>query len=211
MSNERYVVTVGRQLGSGGREVGERLAQVLGIAYFDRQLLKLASEESGVSSDFFKKADEYKQKFSVRGFFGSRLHPAQPISMGYQNHLDNDSLFSIQSDVIRKLAGERSCLFIGRCADYIMRDNPRCVNLFVMAPHEARLARIKKRHPEYTTHQIERFMQKADRQRAAYYNYYTGKTWGAASSYHLCIDSSLLGVDATVELCRQFIVGRLHL
>lgn len=211
MSDEKYVVSIGRQLGSGGREIGERLAQVLRIGYFDRQLLEIASKESGVSPEFFKKADEYRQKFSVRGFFGSRLLSAQPISMGYQNYLDNDSLFSIQSEVIKKLAAEQSCLFIGRCADYILRDNPRCVNLFITAPHEARLARIMKRHPEYTSQQIEGFMQKADRQWSAYYTYYTGKTWGAASSYHLSIDSSLMELDATVEFLRQFIVGYLRL
>ncbi len=211
MANEKYVISVGRQLGSGGREIGERLAKVLDIGYFDRELLEIASKESGVSPEFFKKADEDRQKFSVRGFFGSRLLSAQPISMGYQNYLDNDSLFSIQSDVIRKLSDEQSCLFIGRCADYILRDNPRCINLFITAPHEARLARIMKRHPEYTSQQIEGFMQKADRQRSAYYNYYTGKTWGAASSYHLCIDSSLMGVDGSVGFLRQFIVNQLHL
>ena len=139
---------------------------------------------------------------------GSRPYPKGTRTLVY---LDNDSLFSIQSEVIRKLAAEQSCLFIGRCTDYILRDNPRCVNLFITAPHEARLARIMKRHPEYTSQQIEGFMQKADRQWSAYYTYYTGKTWGAASSYHLSIDSSLMELDATVEFLRQFIVGYLHL
>ena len=206
---ENIIINVGRQLGSGGREIGERIAQRLGIAFYDKQLLRLASEESGVSHHFFEHADE-RQQFSLKGLFCVRAGMMQG-TMGYGSYLDNDSLFQIQSNVIRKLAEKESCVFMGRCADYIFRDHPRTVNLFISSTYEDRLARLVRRHPEYTVEQITDYLQKADKRRAAYYNYYTNKQWGMAQSYDLCINSSILGIEATTDYLMQFITCKLHL
>lgn len=113
-------------------------------------------------------------------------------------------MFKIQSDVIRELAEKQSCLFVGRCADYILRDHPRCVNIFVSASKEARIERLMHIH-HISTEAAEELMEKADKKRSAYYNYYSYKTWGAAETYHLCIDSSVLGIDGTVQFIKQFV------
>ena len=120
------------------------------------------------------------------------------------NCLSNDALFKVQSDVIRKLAAEKSCLFVGRCADYILRDNPRCVNVFVSASREDRIARLCCLHG-ISENEAEEMMNRADKKRSEYYNYYSYKTWGMASTYHLCIDSSVLGIEKTVDFIEEFV------
>ena len=182
--NEHYVINLGRQLGSGGKEIGEKLAQEFGIAFYDKELIKLASEESGL--------------------FGTRFPFISDGAIPYGSCLSNDALFKIQSDVIRELAEKQSCLFVGRCADYILRDHPRCVNIFVSASKEARIERLMHIH-HISTEAAEELMEKADKKRSAYYNYYSYKTWGAAETYHLCIDSSVLGIDGTVQFIKQFV------
>ena len=114
----------------------------------------------------------------------------------------------MQSDVIRKLASEKSCLFVGRCADYILRENPRCVNIFISASSEDRIARLCEMH-SITKSAAEEMMNKADKRRSEYYNYYSFKTWGAAATYHLCIDSSVLGIEKTVDFLEEFVDLRL--
>lgn len=130
-------------------------------------------------------------------------------AMPYSNCLSNDALFKIQSDVIRKLAEEKSCLFVGRCADYILRDNPRCVNVFISASLEDRIERVMSRR-HITREDAEALIEKVDKKRASYYNYYSYNTWGAAATYHLCIDSSVLGVEGTVEFIKSFAIQRLR-
>lgn len=123
--------------------------------------------------------------------------------------MSNDALFKVQSDVIRKLAAERSCLFVGRCADYILRENPHCVNVFVSASREDRINRLCRLHG-IAENAAEEMMEKADKQRADYYNYYSYKTWGAAETYHLCVDSSVLGIDETVVYIGEFVKKKLE-
>lgn len=127
------------------------------------------------------------------------------------NCLSNDALFKVQSDVIRKLASEKSCLFVGRCADYILRDNPRCVNIFISASREDRDSPVYACLHSISENAAEEKMNKADKRRAEYYNYYSYKTWGAAATYHLCIDSSVLGIDETVSYIEEFIRKKLKL
>ena len=184
--NENYVINLGRQLGSGGKEIGEKLAKEFGIAFYDKELIKLASDESGLCKEFFEKADERASQSIIGGLFGTRFP------------------FISQSDVIRELAERQSCLFVGRCADYILRDHPRCVNVFVSASKEARIERLMRIH-NIPSEAAEELMEKADKKRASYYNYYSYKTWGAAETYHLCIDSSVLGIDGTVQFIKEFV------
>ena len=208
--NGNYVINIGRQLGSGGKEIGEKLAARLGIDFYDKELINLASEESGLCREFFEKADEKASQGIIGGLFGMRFPFISDGAMPATNCLSNDALFKVQSDVIRKLASEKSCLFVGRCADYILRDNPRCVNVFISSSREDRIARLCHLH-SISEDAAEEKMNKADKRRAEYYNYYSYKTWGAAATYHLCIDSSVLGIDETVSYIEEFVRKKLKL
>lgn len=203
-----YIVNIGRQLGSGGKEIGEKLAARLGIDFYDKELINLASEESGLCREFFERADEKASQGIIGGLFGMRFPFITEGSIPSNNCLSNDALFKVQSDVIRRLAAEKSCVFVGRCADYILRDHPRCVNVFISASEEARVARICQLY-RVDEEKAEEMMEKADKRRSEYYNYYSYKTWGAAATYHLCIDSSVLGVDDTVRFIEEFIAKKL--
>ncbi|MDR1371250.1 MAG: cytidylate kinase-like family protein [Dysgonamonadaceae bacterium] len=206
--NEKYVINIGRQLGSGGRIIGKKLAESLGISFYDKELIGITAKESGLGKEFFEKADE-KTKF---GFFGTLLGLVSGVGgEGYtDNYLQNETLFKIQSDVIRELAEKNSCVFVGRCADYILRNHPRCVNIFVCADPGDRIERIveyEKISPDKARSMVER----VDKQRTNYYNYYTGKEWGVAASYHLCINTSLLGIEKTTEYIRSYVASRLEI
>lgn len=203
--NNKFVVNIGRQLGSGGREIGEKLAARLGIAFYDKELIGLASEESGLCRELFEKADEKASQGIIGGLFGMRFPFISDGAIPANNCLSNDALFKVQSDVIRRLAEEKSCLFVGRCADYILRENPCCVNVFVSASPEARIERLCNTHG-ISGEEAENMMNKADKRRSEYYNYYSFKTWGAAATYHLCIDSSVLGIEKTIDFIEEFVV-----
>lgn len=208
---QNFVINIGRQLGSGGRDIGELLAARLGIGFYDKELINLASEESGLCPEFFERADEKASQGIVGGLFGLRFPFISEGAVIAGNCLSNDALFKVQSDVIRRLAGEHSCLFVGRCADYILRDHPRCANIFISSSREERIARVCSRHPELSPSAAADFMDRADKKRSDYYNYYSYKTWGAASSYHLCIDSSLMGIEGTTDFIESFVRKTLHL
>lgn len=207
---DKYVVNIGRQLGSGGKEIGEKLAQLLNISFYDKELISLASEESGLCKEFFENADEKASQSIIGGIFGMRFPFISDGSIPVGNCLSNDALFKIQSDVIRELAEQKSCIFVGRCADYILRNNPRCVNIFISASEEDRIERLCRIH-QIPTDKAKELMEKADKRRSSYYNYYSYKTWGMASTYHLCVDSSVLGIDETVKFIYTFIVEKLEL
>ena len=207
---EKFVINVGRQLGSGGREVSAELAKRLDISYFDKELLNVASEESGLCKEFFEKADEKASQPLTGGLFGLRFPFSGNSTVNTMNYLSNDALFQIQSDAIRKLAEEKSCLFIGRRADYVLRDNPRCVNIFISASLPFRIERIA-RLDGISAAKAEEKINHVEKRRAEYYNYYSNKRWGAAESYHLCIDSSVLGIAKTTDFIEQFIRAKLGL
>ena len=207
--NENFVINLGRQLGSGGKEIGEKLAKKLNIAFYDKELLNLASQESGVCEEFFEKADEKSQTI-LGALFTGHFPVMSECSYHCNSYLSNDTLFKIQSDVIKKLAAEKSCLFVGRCADYILRDHPRCINIFISAPFEERKKRIQ-RINNVSEDEAEDIIEKADKKRSSYYNYYSYNTWGSASTYHLCIDSSILGVNGTVDFILEFVKKKLNL
>jgi len=207
--NENYIINIGRQLGSGGHEIGDKLAVRLGIDLYDNELIRLASEKSGLCKEFFERADEE----ASQGMFGtlSNLHlafvegAAPSASM-----LSNNSLFKIQSDVIRMIAAAKSCIFMGRCADYILRDNPCHTNLFITAYLDDRIARICAKR-NISVEAAKAAIEKCDKKRADYYNYYSAKTWGAADSYDLCINSSVFGIDKTVDFLFDFIQQKIQI
>jgi len=190
------IITIGRQFGSGGRIIGEGLAKGLGYTFFDKELIHLASKESGLGKEFFEQADE-KTKFGLSGGFLG-LRTGISVDDFLQNYLSNETLFKIQSDIIRELAEKQSCVFVGRCADYILRDHPNCTNIFITSYVEDRVKRIAERQ-HLDENKIPELLEKTDKKRAGYYNYYTNKTWGAAVSYHFCINSSLIGIEKTIQ------------
>ncbi len=202
------VITVGRQFGSGGRELGRKLAERLGIKYYDKELLSEAARRAGVSPEFFEKKDERFPTF-VNGIFSFAFGYNAMSSYAAGNSISDDNLYRAQSDFIRQLAHENSCVIVGRTADYVLRDFPGLVNIFVHAPAESCAHRILHRDDDCKS--IDKARQKAARMnklRASYYNFYTDKTWGDASSYHLSIDTSLMPMDDIVELICEYINRR---
>jgi cytidylate kinase len=204
----KLIITIGRQFGSGGRDIGRKLADAFTIPFYDKELITLAASESGLCKEVFEKADE-------RASDGL----AHALSMGmsfmsvytpYADILSSEGLFKIQSDAIRKLAQTESCVIVGRCADYILRDNPHCISFFIHDKLENRLRRIVERQ-QITVDQAKELIAKTDKSRAAYYDYYTNKTWGMSCSYNFSVDASVLGIDETILFMKHFIERRLSL
>ena len=196
---EKYFITIGRQLGSGGKFIGRQLSKRLNIPCYDKELIQLASQESGLGKEFFEKMDE-KSSYSFLGkYFGFRSG-----FMGYSeiNYLCNETLFKIQSDVIRDLAEKESGIFIGRCADYILRDFPNCLKIFVSATMKDRILRIVQ-DEKFTEKEAQAHIEQCDKKRSSYYNYYSNKIWGLASSYDLCFNSSFLSIEEIVDLIEE--------
>lgn len=206
--DEKYFINIGRQLGSGGREIGEKLAGQLGISFYDKELIQIASQESGLGKEFFEQVDEKARHSIFGGLLDLRGFWADEIYSDY--YLSNETLFKIQSDVIRELAEQKSSLFIGRCADYVLKENPRCLNVFISADLNDRVKRVAEIQ-QIPENRAKDFIEKMDKKRAGYYNYYSNKVWGAAESYHLCVNSSVLGIDDTVTFIRQFAEKRFGL
>jgi len=205
--NKQVIICVGRQLGSGGHDIARMLALDFNAKYYDRELMNLAAKESGFSEKFFEQNDEQ------RGIFRSLFHLHAP-HIGdnnlYNNDFSQESLFKFQSDAIKKAADEGSCVFVGRCADYVLRDRSNMVSVFITASLKFRIQQVMtKEHLDHAA--ARRFIEQRETTRASYYNYYTGKKWGSAASYDLCIDASVLGLQATEKLIADFIRKRFGL
>ena len=192
------VITIARQYGSGGHEVGEKLAGKLGVPFYDKALIAMAAKKSGLSEEVFADADEKATSSLLYSMvmgsyaFGSRIPGINEMPI-------NDKLFIIQSDIIKKAAAEGPCVIIGRCADYILRDFENCLNVFVHADKAARVKRIvgkklceAKKAPDFVT--------KKDKQRANYYNSYSNNRWDDLMNYDLTLDTSKFSVEQAVDL-----------
>ena len=200
-SNRKIIINVGRQIGSGGRIIARMLADDFKCGFYDRELLTLAAKESGFCEKFFEQNDEQK------GFFHSLFHLHSPFvgdGSFYDNEFSQEGLFKFQSDTIRRLAEAGSCVFVGRCADYVLRDFKNVVNVFITANMDDRISEIRKRK-ECTEAEALKLIESGDKGRSTYYNYYTGKKWGYSSSYDLCVNTSLLGLEATEAYIKEFI------
>ena len=193
----KLIITVGRQIGSGGRVIARMLAEEFGCQFYDREILNLAAKESGFSEKFFEQNDEQK------GFLKTHFHIHLPLLADndfYKNNFSQESLYQFQSDAIREVAGTTPrCVFVGRTADYVLRDNPDTVNVFITAPMAIRIANVRERRG-CTEEAARKVIESGESERARYYNYYTAKTWGAAESYDLCIDAGILGPEGTKGL-----------
>lgn len=207
MENKKIIINVGRQIGSGGRIIAKMLAEDFGCKFYDKELLNLAAKESGFSEKFFEQNDEQK------GFLKSLFHVNVPL-LGehnfYKDNFSQDSLYQFQSDAIRKAAQTDSCVFVGRTADYVLRDFKNTFSIFITANIDQRLQRVCKRH-NLDRAAARKYIRNREEDRASYYNYYTGKEWGHAESYDLCINSSLLGLEETEKFIAEIIRKRFNI
>lgn len=202
---EPFIINIGRSLGSGGRAIGHILSNELNMAYYDREILLLAAKERGFCPEIFERSDEKNNFLRTLGNIIPFIGGSDTF---YRNELSNENLFRIQSEAISKAAAEQSCVFIGRCADYVLRNHPRCVNVFITADMADRVERVCKMS-ECKEEKALELIEKADRQRAEFYNFYSSGTWGAAATYHLCINSSVLGIEATAAFIKDFVLKKL--
>ena len=207
MENKKIIINVGRQIGSGGHIIAEKLAEDFGCKCYDRELLNLAAKESGFSAKFFEQNDEQK------GFFKSLFHTHLPFLSDnnfYSNDFSQEGLYKFQSDAIKRAANEGNCVFVGRTADYVLRDYENVVNVFITADDEDRVKAVSERRG-ITPEAARKFISNHESERASYYNYYTGKVWGHSESYDFCINSSLLGLEETEKFIAEFIRKKFNL
>lgn len=215
--SKQYVIVIGRQFGSGGREIGEKLAAKLGIPLYDKTILGKVAQEQKVEDARLRKMDEYLNAHRILNIGMQAVTPILGAGYFFDNNvsgmLDREEVYKWQSDVIRKLAEEGPCIFIGRCADDVLKDHPGLISIFINAPRDAREARITALHPNhpkehYETHR--QFIDKTDRLRAYYYSHHTGREWGSMNNYDLCVNSATLGIDGTVEMLEAYVKRRIE-
>jgi len=191
-----YFITIGRQFGSNGDTIGKMLAQKLNMSFYDKELINIASEKSGIGKEIFEKADEKSSHSIFGGLFGFRNSILDEMYAG--NYLCNETLFEIQSEVIRDLSKKDSAVFVGRCADYILKEEAHKLDIFIHANLEDRIKNVTEKYG-LSEKESATLIQKQDKQRAAYYNYYTSKKWGDAASYDLCINASAFSLESIVD------------
>jgi len=196
--DKHYCICIGRKFCSGGRNIAALVAQELGIKVYDRDLLRKAAQNAGFSEKFFEEADEEKTRKGLRSLFMSRFNSSNGFS---SNYLSNESIFNMQSDAIRKIHETEDCVFIGRCADYVLRESDRQLNVFIAADMDDRVARVC-RHAgdDMTPSKALSLIEDIDRKRSSYYNYFSGRTWGDTAVYDICLNSTTLGYDKCADI-----------
>ncbi len=205
----KFYITIGREKGAGGLEIANKLSQEFGIPQYDKKLLDRAAQESGLCKKLFADIDEKRGSKFISGFF-SGIMGSLYSEYGASSGINREELFRIQSESIIKIANEGSAIFIGRCADYILRERANCLNVFITAEAGDRVERLLECNKipnaeKYTKDELKELLEKSDSKRESYYNYFTYKQWGAASSYDLCLNSSLLGIDGCVKVISDII------
>ncbi|WP_295859944.1 AAA family ATPase [uncultured Oscillibacter sp.] len=199
---ERFIITVARETGSGGLNITRKLADALGLPYYDRDLLRKASEVSGIHERLFGAADE---RIGLREMLSAaeKVYTGEILPPDSDDYISTRNLFSFQAKIIKELAETESCIILGRCANYLLEDRPNVLRVFIHAPLEARLARVASYSLAWSQHEVARYIRVEDKRRAAYYHYYTGEEWRDAAGYDLSLDSQKLGEDGCVERIRQ--------
>lgn len=199
---EPFVITIGRQYGSGGREIGVKLGEILGFKVYDKELITLAAQKNGVSPDYLRRVDEKATNSLLYTLaLGSSIYGARNFGIDVPI---NDQLFITQTEIIKNAAKEENCIFIGRCADYVLRNYENRISCFIYADMEARISRVCKRHDLNRNDAID-LISKTDKRRVNYYNFYTGKKWGKFDNYHLSVNSSLLGIEGTAKMIADIV------
>lgn len=206
MGDKKLIVTIGRQYGSGGGEVGKKLAEALGVHCYDKDILRMNSFESGIKESYFHMADELPGNKLLYKIIGN-LIPEQGAPSFGSDLVSADNLFRFQSEVIRKLAAEESCVFIGRCADYVLEGSEGLVRIFLYADMEARVQRIREKK-FYEEKDIVKNIHRMDKERRDYHRYYTGRSWEDVENYDLMLNTAPLGVDGTVKEILDYLKNR---
>ena len=201
---DNYVITIGRELGSGGKHIGEIMAKQLNIPIYDRRLLDMAAQESGFNKEIFQKADEISDKSLLASAIRSISSSVASMTNFYKNSMSKDSLFQFQSDAIREKAKTESCIIVGRCADYILRDHPRHINIFIRADKEDRIRFISERY-NITKAEAEKKIEKVDDQRSEYHDFYCETNWGDSRAYDICVNASILGAERSAQYLLEYV------
>ena len=200
---KKLIITIARQYGSGGREIGERVAEILDIPMYDKELIKDAAAKGSLNEEVLRTTDESAANSLLYTLaMGSNVLGAT-MQFGYKMPL-NDKLFILQSEVIREYAAAGSCVIIGRCADYVLRDEENVLKIFIYSNIETREKRIRERYPDIKSSQVLDVINKTDKRRASYYNFYTGNKWGKYDNYDLAINAATFGIEKTAELIADF-------
>ncbi|HOQ24862.1 MAG TPA: cytidylate kinase-like family protein [Bacillota bacterium] len=187
-----YIITIAREYGSGGRVIGQQVAEELGIAFYDKKLITLAAKESGFAEDIIERVEQKKEL----SFFYNLYLTGQEMSLSEQ-------VFLAECNVIRKIAEEHSCVILGRCADYVLQEQKNCLRVFIHAPLALRAKWVREQY-KVNRPDLEDYIRKQDKNRAAYYNYFTHNKWGESRNYHLCLDSSI-GIAACVRILKDLV------
>ena len=195
--SKKFIITIGRQFGCGGKRIAEALGSKLGIPVYDHELIIKAAQESGFSAEFFERSDEKKRFFSLTSIF------AGSYNSDAENYMSDKGLFQIQCETIRSIAEQGSAIIVGRCSDYVLRERGNTLSIFLTSPIEERVRRVAERMG-ISLEKAEDTVEKQDRGREEYYNYYTFGNWGVASNYDLCIDSDKLGDEGTADMIIEF-------
>lgn len=195
MSN--FIITIARQYGSGGREIGLKVGETLGVEAYGRELINMAAQKSGYSAEVLNMADEkHPSSLLYTLAMGSTLYGMPNIR--YDSPI-NDKLFAVQSDIIRGIAEKESAVFIGRCADYALKNSDNILRVYVYAPAAKRIERICERNG-ISSAEAKDLIEKTDKRRSNYYNYYTGNKWGKYDNYDIMLDSSVMGIEGSAKL-----------
>lgn len=195
-------ITIGRQFGSGGREIGKKVAEALGVPYYDKELLVVAAQESGLSHQFLESYDEKP----TNSFFYSLVMGQQNLLTGPQGTTVEQMAAKAQREAVMAVAAKGSCVIVGRCADYFLRDQAGLVRVFICADWDERVQRVVRRDG-VSEKEAQEKMRRMDKTRASYYSFHTDRKWGAAESYDLCVNSSRRGVEGTTQLILDFVKG----
>lgn len=202
-----YVITIARGYGSGGKTIGKMLAERLNISYYNRELLRIASDESGIHERFFDQADE---RGRTGLFQQSRVYKGEVISPDRSDFVSEDNLFNYQAKAIKNLAEKESCVIVGRCADYVLKDMPNLVRVFVHAPMESCINTVMELYG-VSRKEAEKTILATDKSRSSYYKRYTGQEWNNATNYDLCLNSEELGFERSVELIEAYLKIRFEI
>ncbi len=201
--NNKHIITISRQYGSGGHDIGKALAEKLGISFYDKELISIAAKESGVSPEVFNNVDE-KATNSLLYSLSTGLYSYGNSFSSMGDLPVNDRLYILQHKIIRELAEKESFVVVGRCADYVLKDNPDVIDVYIYADIDSRVKRALERN-EIDPARAKQAVQKADKRRANYYSFYSGKKWGLVDNYDLCINSTNLSIDQAVEIIVEYL------
>ena len=200
---DNTIITIGRQFGSGGYEIAKKVSEILGIPYYDKELIAHAAKQSGLSESLFEGLDEKP----TNSFLYSLVMGLQLGNSSYYRYgdiTDIDNIFRIQSHAIKEIADKGPCVLVGRCADYILRDKENLVKVFVHAGMDFRTKRIMERHDMKEKAAMD-YIAKTDKRRASFYNFYTNGVWGSVDNYNLSVDTEKLGIDKSAELIVNYV------